>query len=242
MLTTDLTDAEHVQGILLLIRQSDLTLPYPWIWEEERWNELVFALLSRIIDLPDDRLRNLVEYLGDLNLLDITALSNICRDRTELDLSHSQARRILEVLQEGGASEADAQKGLVSISEAALGLKEHYSGKIQCYLRYYGELMLRELEQKFRFSILNEAEAKQAFTYWLRKVLNVPLLLADQYIESYCKENNLTPEKLVAAADQLNINVALVGDLVQHQIQRQRQKTAQTVERPTAPLSLVLQL
>jgi hypothetical protein len=118
-------------------------------------------------------------------------------------------------------------------------LEEHYSGKVQYYLRYYGELMLRELEQEFRFSMLNEAEVKRAFTYWLQSVLNMPLLVADEHIDACCKENYLTPEKLFAAADKLNMNVALVGDLVQRHIQIQRQRATQTVERPTAPLCLV---
>lgn len=239
MLTTDLTDAEYLLSKLLMIEGSNSSLNYSWIWEEERWHELVFALLTSIIDLPDDRLRGLVNYLAELNLLDITVLSNICRDRTNLDLNNSHARRVLKILQERGASEADAQKGLVSISEAALGLEEHYSGKVQYYLRYYGELMLCELEQKFRFSTLNEAEVKRAFTYWLQSVLNMPLLVADEHIEAYCKENYLTPEQLFAAADKLNMNVALIGNLVQRHIQIQRQRAPQTVERPTVPLCLV---
>ena len=90
--------------------------------------------------------------------------------------------------------------------------------------------MLRDLDLVFRFSTLGESEVKRAFTYWLQNVMNMPLSLMDEYVEVFSKDNHLKPEALFAAADELNINFALVDDLIQRHVEIKRRLAAQTVE------------
>jgi hypothetical protein len=218
MLNTDLAEAKYILRKTLTTEGSDLVLNHLWIWEVERWKELVFALLSRIIKISEDEVRDLVDNLAELELLDTTALSALCRDNGSPNLEDSNARHILGLFQEKGLGEADAQRGLTAMCEVALGLQQHYGGKVQRYLRHYGELMLRDIEQSFHFSELNESEVKQAFIYWLQNVLNMPLSLVDENVVEFCKKNSLTVEELFEAADELDINFALVDDLAQRHL------------------------
>jgi hypothetical protein len=220
-LTTDLTEAKYILQKTLTTEGSDLVFNHLWIWEVERWKELVFALLAKVARISEEEVRDLVNQLETLELLDIATLASLGRNRTCLNLEHSNARHILELLQEKGLSETDAQRGLTAICEAALGLTEHYSGKVQRYLRHYGELMLRDLGKVFDFSTLNETEVKQAFIYWFQNVLNMPLSLTDESVEEFCKENHLTSEELFAAADELDMNFALVDDIAERHRIRQ---------------------
>lgn len=220
MLNTDLAEAKYILRKTLTTEGADLVLNHLWIWEVERWKELVFSLLTKVVKISEKEVRDLVNNLEELELLDITALSALFREHTRPDLEAPNARRILGLFQEKGLSEADAQRGLTVICEAALGLKAHYSSKVQHYLRHYGELMLHDIEKTFRFSVLDETEVKQAFTYWLQNVLNMPLSLTDENVEEFCKENNLTIEELFAAADELDMDFALVDDIAQRHLTR----------------------
>jgi hypothetical protein len=81
--------------------------------------------------------------------------------------------------------------------------------------------MLRDLDRIFEFSALTEAEVRYAFTYWLQNVLNMPLSLIDENVRMFCAQHDLEPEQLFAAADELDVNLALVDDVVQLHLTRQ---------------------
>lgn len=220
MLNTDLAEAKYILRKTLATEGSDLVFNHLWIWEVERWKELVFSLLTKVIKISEEEVRDLVNDLEELELLDINALSALCREQTRPDLESPNARHILGLFQEKGLSETDAERGLTVICEAALGLTEHYSGKVQRYLRHYGDLMLHEVGKVFQFSTLSETEIKQAFTYWFQNVMNMPLSLIDENVEEFCKENHLSTEELFAAADELDMNFALVDDIAQRHLIR----------------------
>lgn len=186
-----------------------------WFWEVDRWKELVFALLTQIVSLPEDKIRELVDSLLRLDLLDIHYLAKIDLESNYLQANSTYASHILEFLEENGISQSEAEESLTTVCEAAIGLQEHYDGKVQRYLRQYGEMILQEVETIFKFSHLNKAAIRQAFTYWLQNVLNMPLSLFDENIQQFCEKNQLKPHQLFEAADELNINFALVDDLVE---------------------------
>jgi hypothetical protein len=231
MPTTNSTEAEYLLRKALTTEGADLVLDHPWVWEVDRWKELVFALITHVVSLPEHEVRDLVNDLEDLGLLDVSTLAGLQEKGDTPESRSPYEQRILQLLTEKGVGEADARRGLTTISEVAVGLDKYYSGKVQRYLRHYGELMLRELQQVFRFSALGEIEVTRAFTYWLQNVLNMPVSLADDSVKAFCEEHQLTPDEIFEAADGLNLNLALVDDLVQRQIERQGSASVQAGDR-----------
>jgi hypothetical protein len=183
----------------------------PWAWESARWRELVFALLTQIAHVPERQVRRAASQMEALGLLNIDALHGL--EPAEIG-RQPHGRRILELLRENGFGEEQAARGLTAICEAAHVLGDRYGGRVQKYLRHYGEVMLEEAGDLFAFSTLSEAEAGTAFTYWLQNVLSMPVSLVDEQIASFCTRHGLEPAQLLAAADDIGLNVALVDDLV----------------------------
>lgn len=197
-----------------------------WVWEGDRWNELVFALLATITNVSDEKVRELTEKLSNLDLLDVTRLTEICSKggRTGLsrllssynnvDFGHAYAHQIMEELRDYGFSQQEAEQALVTICEAASSLQKSHDGKVQRYLRHYGELMLKEIRDHFQFTALDSDKVQLAFILWFQNVLNMPISLIDDNIKEFCRQYNLQPEQLIKAADELNVNLGLVDDLV----------------------------
>lgn len=186
---------------------------HPWLMESDRWNELVFAFLCRISDKPESEIRELTDIMSNLDLLDIQSLANLTREQIQADES-SIARHIQQLMEERGFSPEQAHQGLTTLCNLALGLQKHYDGKIQKYLRHYGELMLHDLDLMFNFSSLDRDDVKYAFTYWLQNALNMPISLVDRSFDDFCKQHNVEPDQFLMAADDLDVNLALVDDMI----------------------------
>lgn len=228
----DINDREEARYLLRKILQKEedkLATSHLWVWEVERWKELVLALLKHVGPVPEDTMRDAIDSMTNLDLLDISSLASLQRAGTNIDVTQPLARHILEHLEDSGFDYEKAKQGLSSICEAALGLEEHYNGKVQHYLRHYGEMMLRETSQFFQFSALDNAAVENVFIYWLQGVLNMPLSLFDEHVRKFCEQHNLEPTQLIAAADDLNMNLALMDDLVKchltHQVHEVNQQS-----------------
>lgn len=214
MNTDSRTKAQYLLRKALTLYGRDVALQHPWMWEADRWQEMVFALLVQVLNSPEGRVRQLVGHLTDLNLLNISALAGICKDGKQPNLTTPLAQQFLDFLQETGFSPAVAERGLTTICHAALVFQSHYGGKLQRYLRSYGELMLKDLDGIFQFSSLTDAEMRDAFTYWFQNTLNMPLSLVDKNLHEYCQAHGLTPAQLIEVADELDLNLAVLDDLV----------------------------
>jgi hypothetical protein len=115
---------------------------------------------------------------------------------------------------EWGFSREESQRAVAVMSDAAEGLSRHFHSKVQLYLRHYGMLMLQEVDNFFSFSGLDNTQVRRAMTYWLQNVANMPVPLQDSTIKEYANRVGIGPDDLVAAADELDINVAVVDDAV----------------------------
>jgi len=197
----------------LVLAPAQLMQGHRWVWEGARWNELVFALLAQVSTIAGHELRELVDHMSALDLLNVDVLARIHRGRKEPDYDDVHSRQVQELLTSRGFTPPEAKTGLSVMCEAALGLQDHYGGKIQLYLRHYGEQMLRELSQTFPLSALDNDKVSHAFTYWLQNVSDMPLSIADEHLSVFARNNGLEPKDLVAAADYLDLNVALLDDL-----------------------------
>jgi hypothetical protein len=74
--------------------------------------------------------------------------------------------------------------------------------------------MVDELGTHFKFSKLTGSEVQNIFVLWMQNVLNMPIGLSTNAIQSYCKEMNIKYTDLLNAADRLDINVALLDDVI----------------------------
>jgi hypothetical protein len=215
MKATNGSEAQYLLRKLVILEGGELAGGHPWLWEDDRWEELVFSLLHGVVSLPEEEVREMTAAMGNLGLLQVPSLAAMTKKSNDPD-SYANGTRILEFLEESGVDGEEAKKALTTICEAAVGLQKHFSGKAQLYLRRAGEAMLRGLSETFRFSELSDAQVQSAFTYWLQNVLNMPLSLLDANVVEFCEKHNLTPEELTTAADELDLNLAFVDDLVQN--------------------------
>jgi hypothetical protein len=197
-------EATYLLRKIAIERGTELLSSHSWVWEFARWKELAFVLFAQIAKVPEKELRRLTNQMETLGLLDVSTLAGLLKENKGIRLSQQlQLRRIAELLRENGFTEEQSNKALITLCEAALALQEQYDGKIQKYLRYYGELMLKDVKKTFNFSAIGDDEAASAFTYWLQNVLGMPLSLVDENVQRFCAQHNLQPGDLIAAADDL---------------------------------------
>jgi hypothetical protein len=193
---------------ILAAEGAELAVGQPWLWEFDRWKELVFALLARLTSVPEAGLRLLVDRLADLDLLGVDALG------VDGD-GEPMATRITDLMVDAGLSADEAARALTTVVEAARGLRRTSGGKVQRYLRRYGELMLREVPDYFDFTALPSDEVQDAFTYWLQNAVNLPLSLVDDSLRAFCGHYGFTPADLIEGADRIDLNLAVADDAVQ---------------------------
>jgi hypothetical protein len=212
----------------MMSEYSRILLNFRWPSEHDRWIELLFALVTRVTKKPESEVRRAIHKLDALDLVSVHDLAEMPTFEGTIDFDAVLAARIYETLSENpisqeedltsGFTAEEAKSSIQIMHEAAKGLVAHNDGKIQKYLRGYGEKMLEELSEHFTFSKLTNAQVRQAFAYWLQNVLNMPLILADRAMQEFCREHGISLEILVREADDKNLNIALLDDLIEQYI------------------------
>lgn len=211
----------------LYLKYGETFAFYQWPSEHQRWTELLFALATQLCDQHEDRLRDAIDLLDDLGLLDVDVLASIPLANSGIDLQSEAARRIGELLRESGLSEVQTKECVRAFHDAAVSLKQLHDGKIQRYLRHYANQILQELPQHFRFTGENEAAFRNAFTYWLQNVLNVPLNFDTTNVKEFRDKFGVSTDQLVKTADELDLNIALVDDLIDLYIDESKPDTVE---------------
>lgn len=75
--------------------------------------------------------------------------------------------------------------------------------------------MRDELANALGGESLNAGQLRYAIGHWLQNALSVPISLEHPAVLGFCKKNGISVGELVAAADELDLNVALVDDLLE---------------------------
>ncbi len=208
------TGSELEFQLMRLFRGArDVFAYHQWPSERERWQELVIALFSRVCPEREAEMRDAVAELDDLGLLEIDELVTLAPYEGQPRKDSVLSSRVMETLRDRGFDASQTETALATLIDAARSLHEHCDGKIQKYLRHYGEAMLSELPDYFSFSRLKPSDVEYAFTYWLQNTLNMPISLKDEKLTRFCERFGGDTDTLVAAADRLDINLALVDDL-----------------------------
>jgi hypothetical protein len=186
----------------------------PWAREEARLNELYYAVLAAVSDVDKFVLHDLIERMYAMALLEPEALAALHGD--DLDAAPGAAR-MRKVMAEAGVSDEAAQRAVRAWVAVAHGLCERHGGRVQRYLRQYGERILAEASSTFPGTELSGAELRNAFTLWLQNCLNMPLLLVDDTIEAFCQTHGITTAALIDGADSMNLYLAVLDDLLRLQ-------------------------
>lgn len=188
----------------------------PWISELDRFDELVFALFTRMTHRTELEARQLVEGLRALGLLDVPTLAAVPLEAGHVAPAEDPAvQRLFRTISDSGLTDEVSRRMTVTLVELAQALMRGYDGKLQRYLRRYGERMLAELGDSFSFSQLSQEQVLGAFTYWLQNALLMPLSLVDDSVRAFAKSHGLTESDLIASADELGLNLAWMDDVLE---------------------------
>jgi hypothetical protein len=203
---------------------------YAWEWEEERWSELVFCLLWHIGRVSDVEARTTVGILKELKLLDVSNLSSLLQEGNDIDMSQPQIVFMAEVLRRSGFSKNGIAKGLRALIQVANSLEKNHNGKIQHYLRSYGERMVTDIPKHFMLSESSELNVDFAFRVWMQNVLNMPIPAWDDKVKRFCLEFGISETELLLGADKLNMNVAVLDDLIVRYMEEQAEEKLVVLE------------
>lgn len=187
---------------------------YSWASEASRWNELVTIVAAHVCNLPESDLRAITKYLSDLGHLEIERLAAIRTSGESIDRADEEAQKILGLLVKKGVPAAQASRLISLLAEISKGVQTNFGGKIQRYLRSYGDKMLEDLPRQFPLKAGSVDEVKRIFTLWLQKVLNMPVPLRDSVLLAFCEKHGITPAALLQAADNIDLNVAIVDEML----------------------------
>lgn len=191
-------------------------LPDLFRWEDEkdRLNELYFCLIRTISGRNEAEVRDIVMCLAGLNLFDIEYLAGAQLVGGKGGKGDTIASLIKELLVLNNFGDETAEACTLAICEVAKGIHLKYDGKLQKFLRKHANQMIDELDEAFSFSAFSKQDEHYFLAHWLQNVLEMPVPISNEFVEQFCKEKNIGVEDLIEAADKLNINVAVVDDLL----------------------------
>lgn len=198
--------------------ESDLAT-YAWASEDNRWAELVFCLLHQCCEQEPELTRSAVAALQSLSLISVGKMLYL-DDRT-----HENRVVFAYVLRKHGFSDDDAELACQVLAHVANCIQHNYGGKIQRFLRYHGEVMRDELVRAFDGTMLDKPRMEYAISYWLQNALSVPISLQQDAVVDFCQKNNVNLQDLWQAVDDLDLNLALVDDLLEMQLRLREGET-----------------
>jgi hypothetical protein len=181
---------------------------FAWVSEAERWGELVFCLLSLCTKQDPQVSRTAVQTLQTLGLLEPNTLASVSKGRGD------PAVVLSFVLRQCGFEPAEAEKAVTLLADAAEGVRRVYGGKIQRCLRVYGAQMREGMLGTLKSDAVTEDQLRYALTLWLQNALSLPLSLEHEAVKHFCEASGATIEDLQRASDALDLNLALVDDLL----------------------------
>lgn len=185
---------------------NDFLNQYPWEYEGDRWAELLVCSLVVELGVPSSTAR---EAIGTLNTLGLTGTSGLA------NASPDECEFIQRVFIQHGLEPELATRATVTLVSIARVTQRLWQGHLQRLLRDHGKRMAAELGAALREAGVSAAAAPRIAVLWLQSVANIPLLLpGDPHIKDFCKEHRLTQRQLVASADRLGLNVAVLDDLL----------------------------
>jgi len=193
-------------------------LPAEYKWEDEssRWTELVYCIFAELTHHSYRDARRLANGIADLNLLEVEDLAGIpIMDDDMVNPDNSRIKTITDILKANGVADGDIKKSLSAICKVAQAIQENYDGKIQKFLRKYGQEIVDEFDSHVSFSEVDKGTQSRILVKWIQNTLCMPLAFSNIYTSRFCEMNGASYWELAEAADNLGINGAMLDDLLE---------------------------
>jgi hypothetical protein len=201
-----LSATQRLADVLELHREK---LPqFGWPSEAQRWKELLVCLIHQTRQVGAiSEVRNVLAIWEALDLIAPDKLLGV-GERT------NEEAFLLFTLKRHSFSDLEARSALDLARRAAEAISKNYEGKVQLLLRKHATNLRDEAVNILSNAGLSEDKTRFAITHWLQNTTNAPLSLENASVRAFCQENEIENSALVRAADELDINLALVDDLL----------------------------
>jgi hypothetical protein len=199
-----MTLEERLTGIFEA-RRHELPV-HAWPSEAARWAELVFSVLQRLHGGDPEVTRQSVTIFLATGLLEVPTLAA---------LNPEAATTCRYVLASHGWREDEITKAIQVLQAMAKVIQKRYRGKLQSIVRRHASEMRKELTVALRVPGLSRADLTFALGHWMQNAFSLPVSLESDALRAFCREEGVTPRELVRAADSLELNVALLDDLLE---------------------------
>jgi len=193
-------------------------LPTEYKWEDEhsRWNELVYCIFSELTQHSYSDARSLSDSLSELNLLNVEDLASVkIMEDGMADPDNTRIRTITDILLSNDVDEVDIKKSLSAICKVAQAIMENYDGKIQKFLRKYGQEIVNEFDSHVSLNEVDKGTQSRILVKWIQNTLAMPLAFSNIYTAKFCEIEGVTYHELAEAADNLGLNGAVLDDLLE---------------------------
>jgi hypothetical protein len=212
----------------LMTKYMDIFGDHQWSNERLRLVELFYSLAWRILGRHSDTLRASLLRLEMIGLLDPQILGLLPAD-DKLMLKSPEAKRIVKVFHdilqpsidendEDKLTDSEIEMILILMREISVVLVRDYAGKIQIFLRRQAELILQNTLETFPIKGLSKDNIKVGLTFWFQNIFGLPIPLNDNLTRGFLRRYHSDVSNLVAVADKLDVNVAVVDDLISIEI------------------------
>lgn len=193
--------------VALCQRHAETHREYPWLSESMRWNELVFCVLLRCGSASAPRTRGAIAVLDQLSLLTPISLERLDADAPEgVTFSY--------VLHRAGFSTNDAARAMRVLATMAHTVNAKYRGKLQKLIREHAERLRESLVADFASGQFDPAQLQEAIGHWLQNGFGLPVSLRSEAVSAFCDEAGCTLDALIEAADDLDLNIGFVDDMI----------------------------
>ena len=178
---------------------------YSWPWEEQRWHEMIVCAIVSAGCSPE------------LARLSLQVLQHVHLDTPKalLELSSESSLTIKEVFTRSGMLAQEADRSIKALRVAAAVCLKHWEGRPQLFLRKVADSAATELTQALQSEGMSPADSHTLAILWLQNVLNAPLLaVSSEAVRSFCESEGVSHQQLVAAADHVGLNVAVLEEVL----------------------------
>jgi hypothetical protein len=187
---------------------------YGWPSEVDRWMELLVCIIHQT--RPNGAIQDVREVLEIWRKLELISPPRL----VAVAPGNEEEVVMLFTLKQQGFSADEAKLAVGAAVKTAQAVNVHYNGKVQHSLRTHATMLRDELVQAFEDTGLPEQRIRYAVTHWLQNTINAPISLEHESVLAFCRDNGIDMHALREAADELDINLSQLDDLLDAQVQR----------------------
>lgn len=193
------------QYLLQRLEGNPVLLEQPWADEAIRWAELVFCYLDQSRRAEPAVTRQAVSILTMLNVVAPGKLAQ---------LSLNQATIVRYVLSEAGWTNEEAETAIAGLEAIARAfIREGGAAKV-----------LREESREMHQRLCSRLEKfgaipclTPALGHWLQNACSLPVPVDREEWERFAQGLGYSYDELIRAADDIDLNVALIDDLIREE-------------------------